>query len=179
MPTITLRPGSTLTNYYWTANPHLAIDEATANDSDYAYCAEAHQGAYLPMLLGLAGGTVSKNDITNITWRWRARVEDASGAGTSPNTGQLIYLFLANASGAFVAITSNAPTSAWTTYTFSKTGEQMRTDYAAYDWNPLTIAITSYNQTNATRSAVSWMECEIEYQLSSGIPMYHLLNIMQ
>lgn len=176
MPSVFYRPSGTPSNSGWSANPHLAIDEVTASESDYAFCAATDDAYDYKATINLTGSSIIIADIISITWRYRMCVVDSAGSPTSANSGQVggIIPFGINIAGSL----QSPPPSTWMTYTVTRTKAQMDTQWPGYNWNSPSMQLYSYKTTNVNRLAISWLEIEFDMADPSGIPLYHLLNIM-
>lgn len=173
MPSIFLRPSSTPTNQWTSSNPHLLIDEETASDSDYAYSSNsAAKFAYI----NFSGPPIVLADITGLKFRYRRAVVNASGVPTTAGTDQIISAFI---NGVYALEGATAPPSAWTTFTKTFTKANLDFSFPGYDWNNLQVVLQSEKAANANRTAVSWMEVQVDVStLPAGLPLYHLINMM-
>lgn len=176
MASVIYRPVSVASGSGWSTNPHLAIDEATPSDSDYASCAQNGDVYTYETNLNMSGPTIVSADIISIVCRFRACAVNSSGVPQTPNSGQLVSLAIG---GVAVPGSSKSVPSDWTTYSINLTRSQIDYYWPGQDWNSFILHLRSFKQSSTVRTAVSWLEIDFNVStLPSGLPLYHLLNLM-
>lgn len=176
MPSVFYRPSGNPSGFGWSANPHLAIDEVTASDSDYCFCLENSTEYGWETGIAMSGAAFPLSDIISLTWRYRGCVVTSGGAPTTPNSGQLMLLRPFGPTPNFHG--GITPPSSWTTYSGTITKATLDANYPGYNWNSPVMGLYSFAAGNEKRLAISWLEFEFDVKLPSGVPLYHLINMM-
>lgn len=175
MASVFYRPSSSTVGTFWTSSAHNYIKEVTPSDVDYCTCAVDDDVYSYSGIIYLSGSAMPLSDIVSATVRFRLAALDGSDSLTSARSGQLAGILLG---GSGNLNNTKTPTSSWTTHEITFTRSQMDTYLPDYDWNAPAIHINSSKQSSSVKSAISWLELEFQVAAPSGVPLYHLLNMM-
>lgn len=141
-----IRPDSNVTQTGFTGG-FADIDETSANDVDFAWCANATEGV---LEVGLSNPSTIGSATATIRYRI-AKTNAGTVDGTGGSVGVTAHLY--QGASLVASDTARTATGTWTTYSFSPSMATVT------DWNDLRLRFTV--KPNSARAAgISWAELE-------------------